>query len=108
MSRLYNFGLYVNDNRKTVVVFAVASLLLSVGLLSQGEEFIDGNAPPPTTDSGRALILIDEQLTVSAANSVTYILSHQEKTWQDEEFQNEVEAFAVSYTHLTLPTIYSV
>ena len=79
MSRLYNFGLYVHDNRKTVVVFAVASLLFSVGLLSQGEEFIDGNAPPPTTDSGRALILIDEQLTVSASNSVTYILSHQER-----------------------------
>ena len=36
MTRLYNFGLYVHDNRKAVVVFAVASLLFSVGLLSQG------------------------------------------------------------------------
>ncbi len=105
MSRLYNFGLYVHDNRKTVVVFAVASLLLSVGLLSQGEEFIDGNAPPPTTDSGRALILIDEQLAVSASNSVTYILSHQEKTWQDEEFQTEVEAFVASIRELNIEIV---
>jgi len=105
MSRLYNFGLYVHDNRKAVVVFAVASLLFSVGLLSQGEEFIDGNAPPPTTDSGKALNLIDEQLTVSASNTVTYILSHQEMTWQDEEFQTAVESFVIEIRELNLEIV---
>ena len=105
MSRLYNFGLYVHDNRKAVVVFAVASLLFSVGLLSQGEQFIDGNAPPPTTDSGRALDLIDEQLTVSASNSVTYILSHQEITWQEEEFQIAVESFVSDIREMNLDIV---
>ena len=47
MSRLYNFGLYVHDNRKTVVVFAVASLLFSVGLLSQGEDCLLYTSPSP-------------------------------------------------------------
>ena len=105
MSRLYNFGLYVHDNRKAVVVFAVASLLFSVGLLSQGEQFIDGNAPPPTTDSGRALGLIDEQLTVSASNTVTYILSHQEMTWQEEEFQIAVESFVSDIREMNLDIV---
>ena len=105
MSRLYNFGLYVHHNRKAVVVFAVASLLFSVGLLSQGEQFIDGNSPPPTTDSGRALGLIDEQLTVSASNSVTYILSHQEMTWQEEEFQIAVESFVSDVREMNLEIV---
>ena len=105
MTRLYNFGLYVHDNRKAVVVFAVASLLFSVGLLSQGEQFIYGNAPPPTTDSGRALDLIDEQLTVSASNSVTYILSHQEMTWQEDEFQIAVESFVSDIREMNLDIV---
>ena len=105
MTRLYNFGLYVHDNRKAVVVFAVASLLFSVGLLSQGEQFIDGNAPPPTTDSGRALDLIDEQHTVSASNSVTYILSHQEMTWQEDEFQIAVESFVSDIREMILDIV---
>ena len=105
MSRLSSFGLYVHENRKVVLVLAVISLLFSGFVISQGEEFIDGNAPPPTTDSGKALNLIDEQLTVSASNTVTYILSHEEMTWQDQDFKSDVEGFVEALRELDVEIV---
>ena len=105
MTRLHRFGLYVHQNRRAVLALAAVSLLFSGVLLSQGENFIDGNAPPPTTDSGKALSLIDEQLPVSASNTVTYILSHEEMTWQEEEFQSAVEAFIESIRELEIDIV---
>ena len=56
---------------------AFASLLVSLLLISQGNSFIDGNSPPPTIEAGRALDLVDDELPVTSANSVTYIFSHE-------------------------------
>ena len=82
----------MHGSRKIVLATAFASLLVSILLISQGNSFIDGNSPPPTIESGRALDLVDDELPVTSANSVTYIFSHEEMSWNDENFEQAVMA----------------
>ena len=82
----------MHGSRKAVLATAFASLLVSILLISQGNSFIDGNSPPPTIESGRALDLVDDELPVTSANSVTYIFSHEEMSWNDETFEQAVMA----------------
>ena len=89
-SALSRFGRQMHNARKPVLTAAFASLLFSLLLISQGNSFIDGNSPPPTIEAGRALDLVDEELPVTSANSVTYIFSHEEMVWSDEEYQQAV------------------
>ena len=91
-SSLSRFGRQMHGSRKTVLATAFASLLVSILLISQGNSFIDGNSPPPTIESGRALDLVDDELPVTSANSVTYIFSHEEMSWNDETFEQAVMA----------------
>ena len=91
-SSLSRFGRQMHGSRKAVLATAFASLLVSILLISQGNSFIDGNSPPPTIESGRALDLVDDELPVTSANSVTYIFSHEEMSWNDETFEQAVMA----------------
>ena len=91
-STLSRFGRQMHNARKPVLTAAFASLLFSLLLISQGNSFIDGNSPPPTIEAGRALDLVDDQLPVTSANSVTYIFTHDDMVWSDEGYQQAVAA----------------
>ena len=99
-SALSRFGRQMHNSRKAVIATAFASLLVSILLISQGNSFIDGNSPPPSIEAGRALDLVDDELPVTSANSVTYIFSHDEMVWSDEEFQQAVAAALASLSEL--------
>ena len=73
-----------------VVAFTIASVVFSILLISQGNEFGDGNSPPPSIESGRALELVNTELSVISTNTVTYIFSHDTLFWNDTEFEQEV------------------
>ena len=81
---------------------AFASLLVSLLLISQGNSFIDGNSPPPTIEAGRALDLVDDELPVTSANSVTYIFSHEEMSWNDENFEQAIMAALAKLSDLDI------
>jgi len=95
----------MHNSRKAVLAAAFASLLVSLLLISQGNSFIDGNSPPPTIEAGRALDLVDDELPVTSANSVSYIFTHDEMVWSDEEFQQAVAAALASLSELDLEII---
>ena len=92
----------MHGSRKAVLATAFASLLVSILLISQGNSFIDGNSPPPTIESGRALDLVDDELPVTSANSVTYIFSHEEMSWNDETFEQAVMAALTKLENLDI------
>ena len=104
-SALSRFGRQMHNARKPVLAAAFASLLFSLLLISQGNSFIDGNSPPPTIEAGRALDLVDDELPVTSANSVSYIFTHDEMVWSDEEFQQAVAAALESLSELDLEII---
>ena len=104
-SALSRFGRKMHNARKPVLAAAFASLLFSLLLISQGNSFIDGNSPPPTIEAGRALDLVDDELPVTSANSVSYIFTHDEMVWSDEEFQQAVAAALESLSELDLEII---
>ena len=83
-------GRAIHRRRILVIAVALASIALSVLLIAQGNEFDDGNSPPPTMESGRALELVSEELPIVATNSVTYIFSHETLYWDDPEFESAV------------------
>ena len=101
-SSLSRFGRQMHGSRKAVLATAFASLLVSILLISQGNSFIDGNSPPPTIEAGRALDLVDDELPVTSANSVTYIFSHEEMSWNDETFEQAVMAALTKLSDLDI------
>ena len=48
-------GRAIHRSRQVVIAASIVSILVSVLLISQGNEFDDGNAPPTSIESGRAL-----------------------------------------------------
>ena len=83
-------GRTIHRRRRVVFAATLASVVLSVLLIAQGNEFDDGNSPPPNIESGRALELVNEELPVVSTNSVTYVFSHDSLSWNDTEFEEEV------------------
>ena len=83
-------GRAIHRGRRVVFAATLASVVLSVLLIAQGNEFEDGNSPPPNIESGRALELVNEELPVVSTNSVTYVFSHDSLSWNDTEFEEEV------------------
>ena len=73
-----------------MIALSLASILVSVLLISQGNEFDDGNAPPTSIESGRALELVSEELPIVSTNSVNYIFTHESMQWDDPEFEESV------------------
>jgi len=64
-------GRSVHRNRSLIIAVSLASILFSVVLISQGNEFEDGNSPPSSMVSGRALELVNEELPIVSTNSVS-------------------------------------
>ena len=63
-------GRSIHRNRSVIVAASLATVLISVFLITQGNEFEDGNSPPTSIESGRALELVSEELPVVSTNSV--------------------------------------
>ena len=101
-SALSRFGRQMHSSRRTVFAAAFASLIISLLLISQGNSFIDGNSPPPTIEAGRALDLVDDELPVTSANSVTFIFSHDEMLWSDDEYQQAVSLALAKLSELDI------
>ncbi|MFL2493750.1 MAG: MMPL family transporter [Candidatus Thalassarchaeum sp.] len=101
-SALSRFGRQMHSSRRTVFAAAFASLIISLLLISQGNSFIDGNSPPPTIEAGRALDLVDDELPVTSANSVTFIFSHDEMLWIDDEYQQAVSLALAKLSELDI------
>ena len=101
-SALSRFGRQMHSSRRTVFAAAFASLIISLLLISQGNSFIDGNSPPPTIEAGRALDLVDDELPVTSANSVTFIFSHDEMVWSDDEYQQAVSSALAKLSELDI------
>lgn len=83
-------GRSIHRNRAVVVATSIATVLVSVFLISQGNDFDDGNSPPTSIESGRALELVSEELPVVSTNSVNYIFTHESLEWDDPAFEQEV------------------
>ena len=83
-------GRAIHQSRRSVIALSLASILVSVLLISQGNEFDDGNAPPTSIESGRALELVSEELPIVSTNSVNYIFTHESMQWDDPEFEESV------------------
>ena len=83
-------GRSVHRNRSLIIAVSLASILLSVLLISQGNEFEDGNSPPTSIESGRALELVNEELPIVSTNSVSYIFTHESMVWSEPDFEQEV------------------
>ena len=83
-------GRAIHRSRRSVIALSLASILVSVLLISQGNEFDDGNAPPTSIESGRALELVSEELPIVSTNSVNYIFTHESMQWDDPEFEESV------------------
>ena len=87
---LSRVGRSIHRRRSLIIAASLASILVSVILISQGNEFDDGNAPPSSIESGRALELVSEELPVVSTNSVNYIFTHESLDWDDPSFEQEV------------------
>ena len=83
-------GRAIHRSRQVVIAASIVSILVSVLLISQGNEFDDGNAPPTSIESGRALELVSEELPIVSTNSVNYIFTHASLEWDEPEFEQEV------------------
>ena len=83
-------GRAIHRSRRSVIALSLASILVSVLLISQGNEFDDGNAPPTSIESGRALELVSEELPIVSTNSVNYIFTNESMQWDDPEFEESV------------------
>ena len=83
-------GRSIHRNRSVIVAASLATVLISVFLITQGNEFEDGNSPPTSIESGRALELVSEELPVVSTNSVNYIFTHESLEWDDPAFEQEV------------------
>ena len=83
-------GRGIHRSRHVVIAASIVSILVSVLLISQGNEFDDGNAPPTSIESGRALELVSEELPIVSTNSVNYIFTHASLEWDEPEFEQEV------------------
>ena len=83
-------GRAIHRSRQVVIAASIVSILVSVLLISQGNEFDDGNAPPTSIESGRALELVSEELPIVSTNSVNYIFTHESLEWDEPEFEQEV------------------
>lgn len=83
-------GRSVHRNRSLIIAVSLASILFSVVLISQGNEFEDGNSPPTSVESGRALELVNEELPIVSTNSVSYIFTHESLEWDEPDFEQEV------------------
>jgi len=83
-------GRGIHRSRHVVIAASIVSILVSVLLISQGNEFDDGNAPPTSIESGRALELVSEELPIVSTNNVNYIFTHESLEWDDPEFEQEV------------------
>ncbi len=83
-------GRAIHRSRQVVIAASIVSILVSVLLISQGNEFDDGNAPPTSIESGRALELVSEELPIVSTNSVNYIFTHESLEWDDPQFEQEV------------------
>ena len=83
-------GRAIHRSRRLVIAVSLASILVSVILISQGNEFDDGNSPPTSIESGRALELVSEELPIVSTNSVNYVFSHESMQWDDPEFEESV------------------
>ena len=70
-------GRVIHRSRNMVIAASIASILVSVILISQGNEFDDGNSPPTSIESGRALELVNDELPIVSTNSVSYIFTHE-------------------------------
>ncbi|MFL2954100.1 MAG: MMPL family transporter [Candidatus Thalassarchaeaceae archaeon] len=88
--RLAKFGRVAHKRRATIVAISICSLAISGILIAGGNQFADGNQPPASIEAGRALELVSEELPVTSTNTVTYIFTHEEKSWNDSEFKNWV------------------
>ena len=88
--RLAKFGRVAHKRRATIVAISTRSLAISGILIAGGNQFADGNQPPASIEAGRALELVSEELPVTSTNTVTYIFTHEEKSWNDSEFKNWV------------------
>jgi len=91
-SALHRFGEALYDHQRAVLSLGILSVLLSGILISGGSSFIDGNNPPPKSESGRALELVSEELPVVDSNVVTYLFSHETMAWSAPEYERAVEA----------------
>ena len=89
---LAGLGRFTHKKRGLVTALSLATLALSGVLIAGGNEFEDGNQPPPSIEAGRALELVSEELPVTSTNTVTYIFSHGEWDWSEDRFENELNA----------------
>lgn len=89
---LHKYGEVLHDNQQVVLSLCAFMLLLSGALISGGDAFIDGNSPPPNSESGRALELVSEELPVIDSNVVTYVFSHDTMYWDQVEYEEAVDA----------------
>ncbi|MGB1460904.1 MAG: MMPL family transporter [Candidatus Thalassarchaeaceae archaeon] len=83
-------GRAIHRSKNLVIAVSLASILVSVLLISQGNEFDDGNSPPTSIESGRALELVSQELPIVSTNSVNYIFTHESLQWDDPEFEELV------------------
>ena len=83
-------GRQIHRRRAMVIALTITSVVFSVLLVTQGNDFQDGNSPPSSIESGRALELVNEELPVVSTNSVTYIFSHDTLSWNDTDFEQGV------------------
>ena len=83
-------GRSIHRRRSMIIIISLASVLVSVVLISQGNEFDDGNSPPTSIESGRALELVSEELPVVSTNNVNYIFTHESLYWDDPAFEQGV------------------
>ena len=98
-------GRGIHRSRRLVIAASLASILLSVLLISQGNEFEDGNSPPTSIESGRALELVSEELPIVSTNSVNYIFTHESLKWNDPEFEQEVRDSLMGLDSLSLEVL---
>ena len=87
---LSSSGRAIHRSRHVVIAASIVSILVSVLLISQGNDFDDGNSPPTSIESGRALELVSEELPIVSTNSVNYIFTHESLEWNHPEFEQEV------------------
>ena len=95
-------GRSIHRNRNIVIAASLISILVSVVLISQGNEFDDGNSPPKSIESGRALELVSEELPVVSTNSVNYIFTHDSLEWDDPAFEKAVRDSLVGLEGISL------
>ena len=95
-------GRSIHRNRSVIVAVSLATVLISVFLITQGNEFEDGNSPPTSIESGRALELVSEELPVVSTNSVNYIFTHESLEWDDPAFEQEVRESLMGLDEISL------